>query len=442
MIKEFEGKVAVITGAGSGIGLSMALAFAKKGMKIVLAEIDESRLKRVSRNLDKISAEVLALKIDVSDPKQVESLADKAYKHFGSVNILCNNAGIGGIGPLHLLELGDWNITLGTNLFGVIYGIKYFTGRMYKSGEPCHIVNTASIAGHLVSRENGPYSASKFAVVSISENLDQQCFNTNVGVSVLCPGFVNTNIAENTQALKKNRTDVYQFSEANEADQIYLRNFIKFIKLGMDPDIVAKMVIHAIENDIFYIMTHDEYNRFLQNRFERINEDALKTKEVFPEPAREKKENIYEYNSETLSFSISYPDRLVQLLPIPNTSQVFHASKEFFQDVEVNISKIEPSIRLEDTTKILSDILKNIGNEIKIILDKQITLEDGTISNETEIEYLRFGAVKMKSHHVSVIKNNKWICVSSTAHPYHFSDDLIKITQSLKFAVPTAETPH
>ena len=442
MIKEFEGKVAVITGAGSGIGLSMALAFAKKGMKIVLAEIDERRLKRASRKLDKIGTEVLALKIDVSDPKQVESLANEAYKRFGSVNILCNNAGIGGRGPLHLLELGDWNMTLGTDLFGVIYSIKYFTGRMYESGEPCHIVNVASIAGHLVSGGNGPYSASKFAVVSISENLAQDCFNTNVGVSVLCPGFINTNIAENSQALRENRTDLYQFSEANEADQIYLRNFIKFIKLGMDPDIVAKMVIHAIENDIFYIMTHHEYNKFLQARLERINEDALKTKEAFPEPAREKKENIYEYNSDTLSFSIFYPDRLVQLLPIPNTSQVFHASKEFFQDVEVYVSEIEPSIRLEDTTKILSDILKNIGNEIKIILDKQITLEDGTISNETEIEYLRFGVLKIKSHHVSVIKDNKWIRISSSAHPYYFSDDLIKITNSLKFAVPIAKIPR
>jgi hypothetical protein len=207
----------------------------------------------------------------------------------------------------------------------------------------------------------------------------------------------------------------------------------------MDPDIVAKMVIHAIENDIFYIMTHHEWNKFMQARLERINEDALKTKEAFPEPEREKKENIYEYKSDTLSFSISYPDRLVQLIPVPNTNQVFHATKEFRQDVEVYVSEIEPSMQLEDSTKNISDVLKTIGDEIKIISDKQRALEDGTISREIEIEYLRFGSIKIMSHYVSVIKDNKWIVVSSSAHPYYFSDDLIEVIRSLKLAAPIAE---
>ena len=206
----------------------------------------------------------------------------------------------------------------------------------------------------------------------------------------------------------------------------------------MNPDIVAKMVIHAIENDILYIMTHHEWNKLMQDRLDRIKEDALKIKEAFPEPEREKKENIYEYKSDTLSFSISYPDHLVQLLPIPNTNQVFHATKEFRQTVEVHVSDIEPSIRLEDTSKMLSDVFKTIGKEIKIISVKQRTLEDGTISNETEIEFLT-GTAKVKSHHISVIKDNKWIRVSSYAPPYYFSDDLIKVTHSLKFAAPVAE---
>ncbi|MFX1259477.1 MAG: SDR family NAD(P)-dependent oxidoreductase [Promethearchaeota archaeon] len=439
MIKKFEGKVTVITGAGSGIGRSLALAFAKKDMKIVLAEIDERRLESTSRELDKIGAEILALKIDVSDPQQVENLATESYKHFGSINILCNNAGIGGPGPLHLLELGDWNMTLGTNLLGVIYGIKSFMGRMLESGEPCHIVNTASIGGHRVSDKQGAYSASKFAVVSISENLAMESFNTNVGVSVLCPGFINTNISENTLALRQNQNDLYQLSKANKADLIFMRNFSKLIKLGMDPDIVAKMVIHAIENDIFYIITHHEWNRFLQARFERINKDALKTKKAFPEPVRQNKEKIYNYNSNTLSFSISYPDYFTQLIPKPNSNQVFHASKEVFQDVEIYVFEIEPLLRLEETTKILFDILKKFGNEINVVFERQMTLKDGTISNEVEIEYLRYGVEKIRSHHISVIKFNKWIWVSSSAHPYYFNNELIKIIHSLNFDIPKAE---
>ncbi|MFW9821422.1 MAG: SDR family NAD(P)-dependent oxidoreductase [Candidatus Thorarchaeota archaeon] len=442
MIKNFEGKVAVITGAGSGIGFSMAKAFAEKGMKIVLAEIDEKRLKRAERRLNKTGADILALKIDVSDPKQVERLAEESFKRFGNVNILCNNAGIGGSGPLHLLEIGDWDNTLGTNLFGVIYGIKYFTSRMLASGEPCHIINTASLAGHLATGENGPYSASKFAVVSISENLAQELFNTNVGVSVLCPGFINTNIAENSIALREGRTDLYELNDMDDASQIYLANFIKIIKLGMHPDIVAKMVIHAIENDIFFIMTHHEWMNLIKARFDRINEDSSKTRKAFPVPEREIVEKKYEYNSDVLSFSISYPNYFVDLLPTPNTSQVFLAAQEFRQTLEIYVSDIDNSVKPENIAEFIANNLKLIGTDIKIISDKEMTLEDGTPSHEIEIEYTRLGTIKMKSHHVSVIKDNKMIRVSTSTHPYYFNDDHINITRSLKFTAPIAEIPQ
>ena len=331
MIKNFEGKVAVVTGGGSGIGLSLAHAFAKRGMKIVIADINKRSLNKASRSLNKIGAEVLSLVIDVSDPKQVEDLANAAYERFGKVNILCNNAGVGSGGPAHLLEIGNWSWTIGTNLFGVIYGIKSFLKRMLEIKEPCHIVNTASVAGHLAG-EGGPYSASKFAVVSISEMLAQHCFNTNVGASVLCPGLVNTKILENSFLLSANLTDFYRpSSEEAEANQPFLENFAKLLGLGMDPDIVAEMVIYAIQNDVFYIMTHPQYINLIKARFDRIKNDALKISEKFPAPVRVIKENSYEYNSESLVFSISYPDYLVQINPAPNTSQVFAASKEFLK---------------------------------------------------------------------------------------------------------------
>ncbi|MFX1237112.1 MAG: SDR family NAD(P)-dependent oxidoreductase [Promethearchaeota archaeon] len=193
MIKDFEGKVAVITGGASGIGYGLAHGFAKRGMNLVLADIDKENLDKVAKDLEKFGTEVLTQITDVSDPEQVARLAEVSYEHFGVVNILCNNAGVGGGGPIRFLTRKNWNWTLGVNLFGVIHGIHYFLNRMLESKQPCHIVNTSSVSG-LISGDPEPYPASKFAVVAISESLALECFKTNVGVSIVCPGFVNTKI--------------------------------------------------------------------------------------------------------------------------------------------------------------------------------------------------------------------------------------------------------
>ena len=434
MIKDLKGKVAVITGAGSGIGLSMAHAFAKQGMKLVLADINEKTLKKASRDLEKVGAEVLPLVVDVSDPKQVDNLATKAYERFGNVNILCNNAGVGGGGgPAHLLDIGNWNFTLGPNLNGVIYGIIYFLKRMLESKESCHIVNTASVAGHLAG-EGGPYSASKFAVVSISEMLALQCFNTNVGVSVLCPGLVDTKIVENVLPLSVNLKNFYRpTAEEAEAGRPFLENFMKLLGLGMSPDLVAKMVIYAIQNDLFFIMTHPQYVNLIEDRLNRIKNDAAIISEKFPIPVRELKEISYEYNKESLSFSITYPDYLVQINPPPNTPQVFAASREFLQDLHIFVTEVDPNLRLEDTSQAFANLLNPFGKDIKIVSDKQVTLKDGTVAREAEITYRRFNAVDMASHHISVLKDNKWIRVSTFAHPSFHNEDLKKIGLSLKF---------
>ncbi|MFW9972033.1 MAG: SDR family NAD(P)-dependent oxidoreductase, partial [Candidatus Odinarchaeota archaeon] len=170
MIKNFKGKVVVITGGASGIGRGLAFSFAKRGMKVVLADIDEENLVMVAKELEEeFGTEVMTQITDVSDPEQVAHLAEVSYERFGSVNILCNNAGVGGGGPVRHLTQENWNWTLGVNLFGVIYGIQHFLNRMLESKKPCHIVNTSSMA-RLVSGEQ-PYSASKFAVIAISESL-------------------------------------------------------------------------------------------------------------------------------------------------------------------------------------------------------------------------------------------------------------------------------
>ncbi len=441
MIKNFEGKVAVVTGGGSGIGLSLAHAFAKRGMKIVIADINKRSLNDALISLNKMGAEVLSFVTDVSDLNQVRELANASYEQFGKVNILCNNAGVGGTGPAHLLEIGNWNHTLKINLFGVIHGIISFLKRMLKSGEPCHIVNTASVGGHLTGR-GGPYTASKFAVVSISEMIAHQCFNTNVGASVLCPGLINTNILKNTIRLRTDLKDFYRPSPKEaEINRPLIENLVKMSGLGMDPEVVAEMVIYAIQNDVFYIMTHPEYIDLIKDRFDRIKNDAVKISEKFPTPVREIKDNFYEYNSESLAFSISYPDYLVQVNPIPNTSQMFAASKDNFKNLHISVSEIDPSIRLEDTTKAIVSVLKKSAKNIKIISDKQITLSDGNIAREGEIEFLNQGIVRMFSHHISVLKNNNWIHISMYTHPNYFTDDLKKIGYSLKFGIPLDNVP-
>jgi len=276
MIKKFEGKVAVITGAASGIGRSLAHAFAKRGMKIVLADIDKESLNKVEKELKENGTEVIIAVTDVSDRQQVAKLAEISYEHFGNVDILCNNAGVAHSGPMHLLSLEDWDWVLGVNLFGVIYGIHFFLKGMLKSDKPCHIVNTASMAG-LISSSIPPYSTSKHAVVAISEDLSAKFANSNVGVSVICPSFVRTNIVKNTEKCSEQHAGVFQLTpELAKKFNIDREAFKKNFEVGMDPDILAEKVIKAIEQDIFYIIPSPEVLPFAQYRFKQMQEDSLK----------------------------------------------------------------------------------------------------------------------------------------------------------------------
>ncbi|MHA2282512.1 MAG: SDR family NAD(P)-dependent oxidoreductase, partial [Promethearchaeota archaeon] len=276
MIKDFKGKVAVITGGAMGIGLGLAKAFAKRGMKLVLADINKEALDKVSKEFTEKNIEVLTVETDVSDPEQVDHLANASYECYGHVDILCNNAGIGTGGPLRFLTKEDWNWTLGVNLFGVIYGIQSFLNRMLTSKEPCHIVNTSSLAG-LTPGDSGPYSASKSAVIALSERLVLECFNTNVSVSVVCPSFVRSKIAENSDILSRTREGLWQPPKvSSNSSGSEFDNSKKLIELGMDPEVMAEMVIKAIQEDIFYVITHPEYIPLIKSRCENIYADTLK----------------------------------------------------------------------------------------------------------------------------------------------------------------------
>ncbi|MHA1914221.1 MAG: SDR family NAD(P)-dependent oxidoreductase [Promethearchaeota archaeon] len=425
MIKEFEGKVAVITGGASGIGLGLAKVFAERGMKLILADVNKDALDKVCKDFRDINVEVMGVMTDVSKPDQVAHLADVSYERFGHVNILCNNAGIGAGGPIRFLSQDDWNWTIGVNLYGVIYGIQYFINRMINSREPCHIINTSSLAG-LVPGDTAPYSASKSAVITLSEALALECFSTNVSVSVICPAHVRSNILENSIKLSQARSGVSQSPADTEVSGD--PNTKKLLEVGMDPEFMAKLVINAIENDIFYIFTHPEYIPALKARFERIYDDTQKLHEKFKDQ-KIIKTNVY--RNDTPAFTVTYPDHFIDLNPGPMTKAIFIAT---YSDcnLEIFVSSISPKRRIEELPKKIVRSLNIMAKDIEIISNEHKTLKDGTPAYETIIDYKVVGIIKVRSIHLSVLKDGKWIRVSVNAGANNIGKDLTDILQTLE----------
>ncbi len=197
-MKDLKGKVAVITGAASGIGLAFVQRCLKEGMRVVLADIDKSLLRRLERSLKKENALVLAVPTDVSKAEDVKTLCDTTYEQFAATDILFNNAGVSTIGYTHSSALTSWKWVLGVNLFGAIHGIHYFVPRMIKQDSECHVINTASLSGLTIAPAAAPYSVSKAAVVMLTETLfiELQALKSKVKASVVCPGFIATNITQ------------------------------------------------------------------------------------------------------------------------------------------------------------------------------------------------------------------------------------------------------
>ena len=244
---DFNGRVAVITGGASGIGLGLASKLASEDMKIVLADIETSALEKAAESLRSSGADVLGIQCDVSDKAQVEALAIAAYEHFGNVHFLANNAGVV---SRHKAWEGpdDWDWVLGIDLMGVIYGVQSFVPRMLASGEPGHILNTASTAGLLAFPGIASYNVAKRGVVALSETLYHEFQKTELSVSVLCPGIVDTKIGT---------------SERNREGFDYKPEPDKFLpsegKENLSPDEVADIVVDEIRQGIFWILPHKHY---------------------------------------------------------------------------------------------------------------------------------------------------------------------------------------
>ena len=267
-MKEFKGKVAVVTGAASGIGRAIAERCAQEGMKVVLADVETNALAETEGEIEATGATVLAVLTDVSKPNDVETLAQKTLDAFGAVHFLCNNAGVGSP-PMPIWEstLDDWEWVIGVNLWGVIHGVRVFVPIMLEQGTECHIVNTASGAGLGSVAHFGPYAVTKHGVVNLSETLHLLLAKreAKVKVSVLCPGFVTTRIVDS----ERNRPDKLQ--DAGMPDAAVVEALCEAVETGISPTQVADFVFDGIRDERFYILTHPEATkRFVRTRMEDI----------------------------------------------------------------------------------------------------------------------------------------------------------------------------
>ncbi len=271
-MKEFKGRVAVVTGAGSGMGRAMALRFAREGMRIVAADVEEPALAETEELIRERGRDVLPVLADVSLLEEVETLSRRTLDAFGGVHVVCNNAGVGGgRGASWELTMDDWNWTLGVNLIGVIHGIRTFVPVMLKQGTPGHIVNTASLAGLLTGGTGAPYTVSKFGVVALSESVYHElaAISSQIHVSVLCPGFVNTRIIES----ERNRPERFASARDEEVTpqrQALMEAVRGMLQSRMQPDDVAQLVFEAVRDERFYILTHPELNDRVRRRMEAI----------------------------------------------------------------------------------------------------------------------------------------------------------------------------
>jgi NAD(P)-dependent dehydrogenase (short-subunit alcohol dehydrogenase family) len=270
-MKDVQGRVAVVTGAASGIGRGMCEAFIEAGMRVVLADVERQALERTTQTLREAGADVHAVVTDVSKPEQVEALADETLRHYGAVHVVCNNAGVGTeTMPSWSGTLDDWNWVLGVNLMGVIYGVRTFLPILINQGAGGHIVNTASLAG-LVSGGGTSYAVSKFGVVALSEGvyLELKQGGYRPSISVLCPGFVNTNILASARNRPPDLSDTAGPMAGPIAD-VFREWFAEQVKQGMSPRKVGDQVLAAIREDRFYILTHPDWNPQIEHRMKTI----------------------------------------------------------------------------------------------------------------------------------------------------------------------------
>jgi len=269
-MKTLAKRVAVVTGAASGIGLAIARALGKKHMKVVLADIEARPLADAAAGLARDGVEVLPVETDVTKAKDVQALAEKTLRAFGAVHVVCNNAGVFAGGPAWECSLEDYEWVLGVNMWGVVHGIRTFVPILLRQGDEGHVVNTASMAAVTTLPWGGAYHMSKHAVLALSEVLyhELRARNAKIGVSALCPEAVATRIGEGERnrpaRLRAARPSSPEFGVVRDA-------MLSAIAQGVSPDVIAGRVVRAIQEDRFYVFSDaDPWRRSCESRLEDI----------------------------------------------------------------------------------------------------------------------------------------------------------------------------
>ncbi len=261
----FRDRVAVVTGGGSGIGAAMARAFAARGARLVLADVDEAAMASVEAGLRADGTDVLCVRTDVSKRAEVERLADTAVRRFGAVHVVCNNAGIATFGEMAKAPHEDWEFTMGVNFWGVVHGVEAFVPRLLAQGQGGHVVNTASMAGLVGMHWLGIYCASKFAVVGLTEALHRELEPQGIGVTLLCPMIVATNINENSVRLRPEHLRS-QSPRPPPPPAGALQGGT------VTAEAVAARVVRAIDGKKPYVLTHPEQRELLRRRASKLDQ--------------------------------------------------------------------------------------------------------------------------------------------------------------------------
>jgi len=259
-VETLRDRVAVVTGGGSGIGRALCVALAREGMRVVVADVDEVGMAETAAGVAAAGSQAITQRTDVSRLTDVQALADRAFAHWGGVHVVCNNAGVAVRGGLESATHADWEWLIGVNLWGVIHGIEAFVPRMIAQRQEGHIVNTASMAGLIASQGLGVYNTTKYAVVGLSETLQKDLRGHNIGVSVLCPMGVRTNIRQSA----RNRPAHLASPRAPAGREVDL------IGRYLTPEHVADRVLRAVRANQLYVITHDEGLDPLRRRFQRM----------------------------------------------------------------------------------------------------------------------------------------------------------------------------